>query len=51
MPSELSSARLSFITTVDFTSRPDMPITSALCSRAAEMISEIGCLMPMLTTS
>ena len=37
--------------TVDFTSSPLMPIASASCSSAARMISEIGCLMPMLTTS
>ncbi len=38
------------MTTVDLTSRPDMPITSALLSWAARRISLIGCLMPMLTT-
>ena len=37
--------------TVDFTSRPDIPMTSAPLSSAAAMIEEIGCLMPMLTTS
>jgi len=42
---------LSRITTVDLTSSPDMPMTSASCSAAASMIAEIGCLMPILTTS
>lgn len=41
----------SFITTVDFTSRPDMPTTSALLSSATSRMVAIGCLMPMLTTS
>jgi hypothetical protein len=39
------------MTTVDLTSSPDMPIASALDSSAASRIAEIGCLMPMLTTS
>ena len=51
MPREFSSARLSLITTVDLTSSPDIPMTSARCSSAAAMIAEIGCLMPMFTTS
>lgn len=38
------------MTTVDFTSSPDMPMTSAPCSSAAAMMSAIGCLMPRLTT-
>jgi len=42
---------LSRITTVDLTSRPDMPIASAPASSAAAMIDEMGCLMPMFTTS
>ncbi len=37
--------------TVLLTSRPDMPIASALCSSAASRMALIGCLMPMLTTS
>ncbi|CAM5366484.1 hypothetical protein STANM309S_04842 [Streptomyces tanashiensis] len=45
-----SSSRFSFMITVDFTRRPDMPMTSALCSSAASRIAETGCLMPMLTT-
>ncbi|CFS71371.1 PPE family protein [Mycobacterium tuberculosis] len=45
------SSRFSFITTVDFTSRPDMPTTSALLSSATSRMVAIGCLMPMLTTS
>ncbi|CPU60609.1 PPE family protein [Mycobacteroides abscessus] len=49
-PRDASSARFSFITTVDFTSSPDMPMTSASCSSAASIIAEIGCLIPMLTT-
>ena len=39
------------MTTVDFTSRPDMPIASTLPSVAASMISLTVFLMPMLTTS
>ena len=39
------------MTTVDLTSRPLMPMTSALCSSAARMNSLSGCLMPMLMTS
>ena len=37
--------------TVDLTSSPDMPMTSARCSLAASRIEDIGCLMPRLTTS
>ena len=39
------------MTTVDFTSSPDMPIASTLFSSAASRMALIGCLMPMLTTS
>ena len=38
------------MTTVVFTSRPDMPMASARCSSAASRIALIGCLMPRLTT-
>ena len=51
MPRELISWRFSFITTVDFTSRPLIPMASARCSSAARRISPTGCLMPMFTTS
>jgi hypothetical protein len=37
--------------TVDFTSSPDIPITSARSVSAACRIVDIGCLMPRLTTS
>ena len=50
MPSRAISSRFSRITTVDFTSSPDMPIASARCSRAAAMMLATGCLMPRLTT-
>ena len=36
---------------VDFTSRPDMPIASALTSTALSIISLIEILMPRLCTS
>ena len=36
--------------TVLFTSRPLMPMASALLLSAASMMAEIGCLMPMFTT-
>ena len=39
------------MTTVDFTSSPDMPITSAFLSNATSRMVAIGCLIPMLTTS
>ena len=39
MPREFSSSRFSFMITVDFTSRPDMPMTSASCSSAASRIA------------
>ena len=38
-PREFISSRFSFMTTVDLTSRPDMPITSASCSSAASRIA------------
>jgi hypothetical protein len=38
MPWRLISSRFSRITTVDFTSRPLMPMACALCSRAASTI-------------
>jgi hypothetical protein len=50
-PREFISSRFSFITTVDLTSSPDMPIASARCSSAASRIAVMGCLMPRLTTS
>ena len=50
IPREFISCRFSFITTVDLTSRPDMPTASARCSSAAVRMVEIGCLMPRLTT-
>jgi hypothetical protein len=40
---------LSFITTVDFTSSPDMPMASALCLGGLDDLPT-GCLMPRLTT-
>ena len=49
-PSRFSSNRLSFITSVDFTSSPDMPMASALCATAASMMLPTGCLMPRFTT-
>ena len=51
MSREFSSARLSRITTVDLTSRPDIPMTSAPFSSAAATMAEMGCLIPMFTTS
>jgi hypothetical protein len=45
-----SSCRFSFMITVDFTSSPDIPITSARCSRAASRIADTGCLIPRFTT-
>ena len=36
---------------VDFTSRPDMPIASAFTSSAFSIISDTATLMPMLCTS
>ena len=36
---------------VDFTSRPLIPMASALCSSAAATISLMPTLMPRLTTS
>ncbi len=50
IPREFISSRFSLMTTVDFTSSPDIPMTSASASSAARRISEIGCLMPMFTT-
>ena len=50
-PREFSSDRLSRITTVDLTSSPDIPMTSASFSSAAVTIAEMGCLIPMFTTS
>ena len=44
------SSRFSRITTVDFTSNPDMPMACARCSFAAATMSAIGSLMPRLTT-
>ena len=49
-PREFISSRFSFMTTVDFTRSPDIPMTSASFSSAARRISLIGFLMPMLTT-
>src|SRR5664279_4269504 len=49
-PRAFISSRFSRITTVDFTSNPDIPIASALASSAADRIVEIGCLMPRFTT-
>ncbi len=37
--------------TVLLTSSPDMPMASARCCSAASRMAEIGCLMPMFTTS
>ena len=45
-----SPARFSFMTTVDFTSSPDIPMTSTRCSCAASRIADTGCLMPRLIT-
>jgi hypothetical protein len=38
------------MTTVDLTSRPDIPIALASTSSALSMIAEIGCLIPRLCT-
>ena len=46
-----SSTRFSRMISVDFTSRPLMPMASALCSSAALTISLMPTLMPRLTTS
>ena len=39
-------SRFSFMTTVDFASSPDIPMTSAFLSRAASKMVLIGCLIP-----
>ena len=50
-PRAFSSSRLSRMMSVDFTSRPDMPMASAFTSIALSIISVTGTLMPMLCTS
>ena len=49
-PWRVISTMFSRITTVDLTSRPDMPIASARCSSAAARMLASGCLMPRFTT-
>ena len=46
-----SSTRFSRMISVDLTSRPLMPMASALCSSTALTISLMPILMPRLTTS
>ena len=50
-PSAFSSSRLSRMISVDFTSRPLMPMASASTSLALAIMSAIGTLMPRLWTS